>query len=108
MRRRSEHLQIDDLQHGVRGGLGYQEIGVTIERSQIVLNRPIKELGLHPIKVALHPEVAVEPSAGKASASNAGSDSGLDLLRTEKRQIEQKLAAARDRRPASISTSSAR
>ena len=33
------------------------EGGFTIERSQIVLDRPIKELGLHPIRVILHPEV---------------------------------------------------
>jgi large subunit ribosomal protein L9 len=34
--------------------------GVTVERSQIVLNRPIKALGLHPVRVSLHPEVSVE------------------------------------------------
>lgn len=34
--------------------------GVTIERSQVVLNRPIKMLGLHPVRVSLHPEVSVE------------------------------------------------
>ena len=33
------------------------EGGFTVERSQIVLDRPIKELGLHPIRVILHPEV---------------------------------------------------
>lgn len=40
--------------------------GVTIERSQIVLNRPIKTLGLHTIRVALHPEVSVEITANVA------------------------------------------
>ena len=34
--------------------------GVTIERSQVVLNRPIKSLGLHPVRVSLHPEVSAE------------------------------------------------
>jgi large subunit ribosomal protein L9 len=33
--------------------------GFTIDRRQIVLDRPIKSLGLHAIKVALHPEVVV-------------------------------------------------
>jgi large subunit ribosomal protein L9 len=33
--------------------------GFTIDRRQIVLDRPIKSLGLHPVKVALHPEVVV-------------------------------------------------
>ena len=33
--------------------------GVTVDRHQVALNRPIKELGLHPVTVTLHPEVAV-------------------------------------------------
>ena len=36
------------------------EGGFTVERRQIVLDRPVKELGLHPIRVVLHPEVAAE------------------------------------------------
>ncbi|MEZ5731543.1 MAG: 50S ribosomal protein L9 [Paracoccaceae bacterium] len=31
--------------------------GVTIDRKQVVLIRPIKELGLHTVSVVLHPEV---------------------------------------------------
>jgi large subunit ribosomal protein L9 len=34
--------------------------GFSIERRQIVLDRPIKSLGLHPTRVALHPEVIVQ------------------------------------------------
>jgi large subunit ribosomal protein L9 len=34
--------------------------GFTIDRRQIVLDRPIKSLGLHPTRVALHPEVVVQ------------------------------------------------
>ncbi|MDQ8700337.1 50S ribosomal protein L9 [Hyphomicrobium sp. LHD-15] len=34
--------------------------GFTIERRQVVLDRPIKTLGLHDTKVALHPEVVVK------------------------------------------------
>ena len=33
--------------------------GVVIERSQIVLNTPIKTIGLHKVPVALHPEVEI-------------------------------------------------
>lgn len=33
--------------------------GFTIDRRQVVLERPIKTLGLHEIKVQLHPEVVV-------------------------------------------------
>jgi len=35
------------------------EDGVKVSRSQIVLNRPIKTLGLHDVTVRLHPEVSV-------------------------------------------------
>ena len=34
--------------------------GFSIDRRQIVLDRPIKTLGLHPTRVALHPEVIVQ------------------------------------------------
>ena len=33
------------------------EGGFTVSRGQIVLDRPVKELGLHPMRVVLHPEV---------------------------------------------------
>lgn len=35
------------------------ESGVTVGRDQIVLNRPIKALGIYETRVALHPEVSV-------------------------------------------------
>ena len=35
------------------------EGGFTVERRQIVLDRPVKELGLHVMRVVLHPEVHV-------------------------------------------------
>ena len=34
--------------------------GFTADRGQIILDRPIKELGLHTVTVALHPEVSVK------------------------------------------------
>ena len=33
--------------------------GAKITRSQVVLDRPIKNIGMHDVKVALHPEVSV-------------------------------------------------
>ena len=33
--------------------------GAKVTKSQIVLDRPIKAIGMHEVKVALHPEVAV-------------------------------------------------
>lgn len=35
------------------------ENGTSVSRGQVVLDRPIKALGLHPVKISLHPEVAV-------------------------------------------------
>jgi|tagenome__1003787_1003787.scaffolds.fasta_scaffold20602648_2 large subunit ribosomal protein L9 len=40
--------------------------GFTVERSQIVLNTPIKTLGVHGVAVLLHPEVEVRISANVA------------------------------------------
>ena len=33
--------------------------GGQVDRSQVVLDRPIKALGVHPVKVRLHPEVTI-------------------------------------------------
>jgi len=33
--------------------------GATVSKSQVVLDRPIKNIGMHDVKVALHPEVSV-------------------------------------------------
>jgi len=42
--------------------------GFTIGRQQVVLDHPIKTLGLHPIRVALHPEVSVTVTANVAQS----------------------------------------
>jgi Mrp family chromosome partitioning ATPase len=59
---------------------------------------PLKEVAARSRAVSeflsAHPEVPVDQGGDKAAASNPNDDSALDLLRTEKRQIEQKLAAA--------------
>ena len=34
--------------------------GYSVERRQVVLNSPIKELGLHEVDISLHPEVSVK------------------------------------------------
>src|SRR5438552_18013609 len=34
-------------------------VGAKVTKSQVVLDRPIKAIGMHEIKIALHPEVAV-------------------------------------------------
>ena len=59
------------------------EAGFTLERRQVVLERPIKNLGLHPVRVVLHPEVSVTITANVAqSAEEAAMQArGIDPLR---------------------------
>jgi large subunit ribosomal protein L9 len=59
------------------------EAGFTIERSQVVLERPIKNLGMHPVRIVLHPEVSVTVTANVAqSAEEAAMQArGIDPLR---------------------------
>lgn len=46
--------------------LAISEGGVTVGKNQILLDRPIKTVGLHPIRVRLHPEVTVTVTANVA------------------------------------------
>jgi len=46
------------------------EAGATVERRQVELDRPIKTLGLHPVRVRLHPEVAVTVTANVARSTD--------------------------------------
>lgn len=45
---------------------GLDGAGFKVDRDQVVLMRPIKTLGLHPVQVNLHPEVSVEVIANVA------------------------------------------
>ena len=45
------------------------EAGMTVTRQQVVLDRAIKMLGLEPIRIVLHPEVAVTVTANIARTS---------------------------------------
>ncbi|MGB8274387.1 MAG: 50S ribosomal protein L9 [Alphaproteobacteria bacterium] len=44
------------------------EAGFTVERRQVNLASPIKALGLHPLKISLHPEVAVSVTVNVAKS----------------------------------------
>jgi large subunit ribosomal protein L9 len=71
------------------------EVGFTIERHQVVLDHTIKTLGLHQIRVALHPEVAVSITANVAqSAEEAEMQAkGLDPLRLAGERAAEDAAA---------------
>jgi large subunit ribosomal protein L9 len=43
--------------------------GFTVDRRQVILDRPIKTLGLHPLRLALHPEVIVSITANVAKSA---------------------------------------
>src|SRR5262245_24867278 len=40
--------------------------GFNVDRRQVVLDRPMKALGVHPVKIALHPDVIVQVSLNVA------------------------------------------
>jgi len=56
--------------------------GFTVDRRQIVLDRPIKNLGLHPLRLMLHPEVAVTVTANVAQSQEAAEmqEAGINPL----------------------------
>jgi large subunit ribosomal protein L9 len=56
--------------------------GFTVDRGQIVLDRPIKTLGLHPLRVMLHPEVAVTVTTNVAQSAEAAQmqEAGINPL----------------------------
>jgi large subunit ribosomal protein L9 len=68
------------------------EGGFKIDRNQVVLETPIKSLGLHKVKVQLHPEVAVgvtlnvARSADEATRQAAGED--VTVVKDEKIELE--------------------
>lgn len=45
------------------------QAGFTLSRQQVVLNTPIKTIGLHPIPVSLHPEIEVKVTANVARSA---------------------------------------
>jgi large subunit ribosomal protein L9 len=66
--------------------------GFAIDRRQVLLDRPIKALGLHEVRVALHPEVVVKVSINVArSADEADRQSrgeNVTMIRDELPEIE--------------------
>jgi len=57
--------------------------GFTITRGQIILEKPIKTLGLFPLKVVLHPEVSVQVTANVAQSGEEAEmqAQGIDPLK---------------------------
>ena len=66
--------------------------GVSVERRQIVLNAPIKTIGLHVLPVALHPEVEVKITANVArtpdEAERQARGEDLSVSRTDQEEAQ--------------------
>lgn len=74
------------------------EGGFTVDRRQIVLDRPVKELGLHDVRVVLHPEVAatikVNVARSKEEAEIQAAGKSIAELRAEEEAAEDLDVAA--------------
>jgi large subunit ribosomal protein L9 len=57
-------------------------VGAKVAKSQVVLDRPIKEIGVHDVKIALHPEVAVTVHVNVARSPEEADlqAQGIDVL----------------------------
>ncbi len=57
-------------------------VGAKVSKSQVVLDRPIKSIGMHEVKVALHPEVAVTVKVNVARSPEEADlqAQGIDVL----------------------------
>lgn len=71
------------------------EGGFSLDRRQVVLDQPIKELGLHRVEVTLHPEVsaAVTINVARSTAEAELQASGRTMREIE---VEEEAAAAFD------------
>lgn len=67
--------------------------GFTVNRQQIVLNHPIKTIGLHAIPVTLHPEVEVTVSANVARSADEAERlaRGEDVTRRRDEEDEEEM-----------------
>lgn len=71
--------------------------GFTVARSQVTLDKPIKTIGLHNVRVVLHPEVfsVVVVNVARSEEEAARQAAGEDLTKTaEERDAEEIDAAA--------------
>lgn len=74
------------------------EAGVTIDRRQVRLERPIKSIGLHKLRIDLHPEVHILATVNVARSldeAETQAKTGRALIhREEVEEVEEKLVTA--------------
>lgn len=71
--------------------------GFTLNRNQVVLDKPIKTLGLHKVRLTLHPEVSVTVDANVARTPEEAKmqGEGVNVLQREAEEEAAELEAAR-------------
>jgi len=73
------------------------EAGVTITRQQVVLDHPIKSLGLYQVKVILHPEISVDVTANVARSEEEAkiqTKTGSAVVSTDEQETAAEKAKA--------------
>jgi large subunit ribosomal protein L9 len=74
--------------------------GFTVERQQIVLDRPIKTLGLHQVRVMLHPEVGVTVTTNVAQSEEGARMQAAGINPLEQRDEDEAADEAAEAPPA--------
>ena len=69
--------------------------GIAVDRNQVMLEAPIKTIGLYTVRVALHPEVSVEVTVNVARTEDEAEAQarGEDLTGTQSDREEARMAA---------------
>ncbi|NIA70308.1 50S ribosomal protein L9 [Pelagibius litoralis] len=73
-------------------GEAVTEAGITVERRQVALTAVIKTLGMHPVRIQLHPEVSANITANVARSeeeAKAQLESGRVVTAEDRRQAEE-------------------
>ncbi|NNE24435.1 MAG: 50S ribosomal protein L9 [Rhizobiales bacterium] len=71
------------------------ENGIAVDRNQVLLEAPIKTIGLYTVRVALHPEVSVEVTVNVARTEDEAEAQarGEDLTGSQSDREEARMAA---------------
>ena len=75
------------------------EAGFTVDKHQIVLDKPIKTLGLHPVRVMLHPEVGVTVTANVAQSAEGAEMQKAGINPLVEREEDEEAAAQEEPNP---------
>ena len=65
-----------------------KEAGLSIERRQVSLDTPIKVLGTYPVRVSLHPEVALTVNVTVARSQEEAERNAAKAAKAEEVEVE--------------------